>query len=401
MRHTSSRRRSPWCSRCARGRPRRRASARCRRTSPASRPGSARCAATSTRCSTPRARGTSARRAPRPRDLVALVRDEAEAVAVVAGRRGVAVRVDAAGAAGPPRRRRRRPRPLRGAQPARQRRPPRPRRTASSASPCSARAPGRASRWPTTARASPEADREDVFDRFRRLERDARAHAGTGLGLAIVRDVAASTAATSTWRARPRAARSSPCGSRSSASSRPGPRPALPPARPAPADRLTPRASARLSWRCVGARLEPGLGARGAQLVARRARSCRRPASTRSAFSARAMRLAPAARQHAEHRLMRSDRRAARRRRSAGPSARSTIASATSSGSTCLTPRVSAGPPPSSVLTTPGMTQLDLDAASRAARARTASLTADDEVLRPAVGRAARVRRPCRPSRRC
>ena len=36
----------------------------------------------------------------------------------------------------------------------------------------------------------PEADREDVFDRFRRLERDARAHAGTGLGLAIVRDVA-------------------------------------------------------------------------------------------------------------------------------------------------------------------------------------------------------------------
>ncbi|MER5367377.1 ATP-binding protein [Streptomyces sp. NPDC002722] len=43
---------------------------------------------------------------------------------------------------------------------------------------------------PTTAPASPGADRERVFDRFTRLD-DARARdtGGSGLGLAIVRDI--------------------------------------------------------------------------------------------------------------------------------------------------------------------------------------------------------------------
>jgi signal transduction histidine kinase len=131
-------------------------------------------------------------RAPRaaPADLVALVRDEAEAVAVVAGRRGVAVHVDAARAGGV----------LHGVVDADRVR-------------CAvrnllgnavrhARQDGvvrvallRQGAWARIEVADdgpgvPEADREDVFDRFRRLERDARAHAGTGLGLAIVRDVA-------------------------------------------------------------------------------------------------------------------------------------------------------------------------------------------------------------------
>ena len=124
-----------------------------------------------------------------PADLGALVRQEAEAVAVVAGRRGVAVRVDVEGAAG-----------LHGVVDADRVR-------------CAvrnllgnavrhARQDGvvrvallRQGAWARIEVADdgpgvPEAEREDVFDRFRRLERDARAHAGTGLGLAIVRDVA-------------------------------------------------------------------------------------------------------------------------------------------------------------------------------------------------------------------
>lgn len=125
-----------------------------------------------------------------PADLVALVRAEAEAMAVVAARRGVAVRVQAPGAAGT----------LYGVVDAERVRSAVRNLLGNAAR--HARQDGvvrvavrRQGTWVRIEVADdgpgvPEAAREDVFERFRRLERDARVHAGTGLGLAIVRDVA-------------------------------------------------------------------------------------------------------------------------------------------------------------------------------------------------------------------